>query len=235
MVNYNYLLLGNNQADLQHLNKLLTQVPLTNKIQCRHTIGEAIELIQANQYDVVFLDTHLADQSGLSWFHQLPTPPVTIVISTEAHYAVECFDLPIADFLLKPVTLPRLFRAIFRALASPVNHKKQEANQSILLYSGRKLHKFTLDELLYFEAFGASTKIHMPGQTIIVNSPISALEAQLPVWQFQRIQKSFIINLAKVSMLDAKAVWIENTRIPIGLQYRELVRELFPLVVKKEL
>lgn len=220
------LLIDGNEADSLALQTLLSQVPVFTRVDHASTGSEALCLLASSHYDLVFLDMNLPDMPGLDWLCMTPQRPPVIALSTIAEQAVPCYDLNVADFLLKPLERARLLRAINRGLTINLTERSQTYRQGIFLHTARRLQQFLFDDIQYVEAHGAYSKICTDTETTTVSDSISWIESQLPPSQFVRIQKSFMVNMKRVTAVEARNVWIGKTKLSIGQQYREHLRQL---------
>ena len=226
MKKHTCLIIKDTKADQDIVQELLKQVPLLMQVDCCTTAADAFRLLTEHVYDLIFLDMQLPGQSGLDWLRASPHRPPVIITTAFPDFAVDCYDLNVADYLLKPFPLIRLQRALNRALTMQVSERSLTDRDSIYLYHDRRLQQFRFDDILYFEAYGAYTKIHSITDFVAVNESISAIEERLPGGQFMRIQKSFIVNIDKLTAVGHRQVWLNDVQIPIGTQYRESLRQL---------
>jgi DNA-binding LytR/AlgR family response regulator len=97
---------------------------------------------------------------------------------------------------------------------------------------GRTLHRFNLEDIDYIEAFSIYSKIYSKGTLFVVNEIISALEIKLSKKAFVRVHKSYIINTNKITNIDNKNIWINQTPIPLGRTYKPLFEGLLKLFDK---
>jgi DNA-binding LytR/AlgR family response regulator len=226
MTNYTCLIIEDDELAVRDLQRQLNQVPLLKQIDVCGSTNEALAYLVKQSYDLVFLDIKLPGQSGLDWLRTLTNYPPLIITTAYAEFAVDCYDFNVADFLLKPFTPERLQRAINRALMGQSAQRPREETRDIFLYVNRQLQKFNFDDIKYLEAYGAYTKIYTQSDVLVICESISALEERLPARQFMRIQKSFIINLAKLTALERRFAWLTDIKLPIGKNYHDLLNQL---------
>src|SRR6185295_3190867 len=130
--------------------------------ECRDAI-EAHRFITSSPPDLVFLDIEMPGMSGIELLRTLPHKPLIIFTTSNKSYAVEAFELNVVDYLVKPVTLPRLLQAIEKAREikerSDSEIREVEVNQIFIKDNG-VLKKIKLEEILWIEAMGDYVKIH---------------------------------------------------------------------------
>lgn len=191
--------------------------------------NNAYKRISEETFDLIFLDMHLGNDSGLDLIKNLNSLPPIIVISSYYEYAAETYRFDtVIDYVLKPIDEARLLKAIGRVMALNNSELKEETKEYCFLKVSRKATRFDFDTIDYIESTGANSKIYYNGKNQIVNESISDIEQILPK-SFKRVHKSFIANLAKITSLSLKTIEIENSKIPIGVSYRPKLMSLLKI------
>jgi two-component system response regulator LytT len=226
MINYTYLIVDDSPADVELLKHQLSLIPILKQVIVCGAVNEALAHLMTQPCHLLFLDLNLPGQLGIDWLQTSPHRPPVIVTTSSSDYALDCYDLEIVDYLVKPYTTDRLMRAISRTFDDKISKPRVDA-QNIFLHVNRRLRKFNFHDIMYFEAFAAYTKIHTVSEVVVTSESISMLEGRLPSSQFIRIQKSFIINLEKLTAIEHRAVWLNETKLPVGQRFREMIGELF--------
>ncbi len=191
------------------------QVPfLIHAGSCHHAL-EAMELLRREAVDVPFLDIQLPRLSGFDFLRTLSRPPQVIAVTAHREFALEGFELAIADYLLKPVSFERFLKAVNRL------HQKPEAIAAVKLYfkDGKKTHQVDLAELRYVEASANYSLIHLAEGTILSQEKISDLAARLPQ-HLVRIHKSYLVPIAAIQTINADKVSLVDQELPIGRAYK---------------
>lgn len=221
------LLIEDLEADAQQLMQMLTELPVAVEVDWCQTSSEVLNRMQRSAYDLIFMDIRLPGFLGTDLLRNTPQRPPVIVVTAYIEYAVEGYDLQIADYLHKPYDRPRLQRSINRALNSTGNltQYQQRPLDSLFLQSNRRMQQFHFSDILYLEASGIYTKVYGPRDVTAVSHSISWLEKQLPNNQFIRVQKSFIVNARHITAVDARSLWINSIRLTVGTQYREPLKQ----------
>ena len=210
-------------ADLPHLEK---------KGNCYNAF-EAMQLLNEQNVDLLFLDLNMPKLSGFDFLRTLSNPPKIIVTTAYAEFALESYDLDVADYLLKPFAFDRFVKAVNKALSkttpqavapvSPVANTKS----TLFLKGDKKFHQIQWDHILFVEAYGHYTKVYLQDEMILSNQKISALEELLPNDQFLRVHKSFIVATDKIKFIEGNRLTIQEHEIPIGQTYKNLVSKLY--------
>ena len=190
---------------------------------------KAMEVLKNTDIDLMFLDIRMPAISGIDFLKTLRQPPKVIITTAYREYAVEGYDLDIVDYLLKPVTFDRFFKAIERYLRTNDPSTPRAAPtpsgelSSILIRSGYKNIRICTDDILYIESLKDYVKIVTTSDAIMTKYRIGDMENELLAKGFLRIHRSFIVNLKQVSAFTASDVEIGKTELPIGDSYRGLV------------
>ncbi len=193
---------------------------------------KALEILQKESVDILFLDIQMPILSGTNLLKTLKKPPITILTTAYSEYAIEAFELQVADYLLKPFSFERLLKAVQRAkeMANIGSQIKEstlptDSRKSISLKSDGKLIKLNYDEILFIEGYGEYVQFVTAEKRITVLQTLKGLEKTLPNNIFLRVHKSFIINISAPSIIDGNVLEIAKFKIPISRDKREIVIE----------
>ncbi|MCJ7934614.1 MAG: LytTR family DNA-binding domain-containing protein [Chryseobacterium sp.] len=189
---------------------------------------KALEMLKQTHFDLMFLDIQMPKITGLGLLKTLNNPPSTIITTAYREYALEGYDLDIVDYLLKPITFERFFKAVERYLRNASIEEKTsailpEADLCFYVKSGHRYLRLHVEEVLYIESARDYVKIFTTEGTVISKYKISDLEKELSGKGFLRIHRSFLVNLKKVVAFTKNDVEIGKIELPIGDRYREFV------------
>jgi len=189
---------------------------------------KALEVLKKTEIDLMFLDIRMPAISGIDFLKMLHHPPKVIITTAYREYALDGYDLDIVDYLLKPITFNRFFKAIGRYLRNddltvPSPTPATDAHASLYIKSAHKNIRINTDDILYVESMKDYVKICASEKTITAKYKISDMEAELTGKGFLRVHRSFIINLKHLTAFTASDVEIGKLEIPIGESYKELV------------
>lgn len=194
---------------------------------------QAFEALQNQQVDLMFLDIHMPELSGMDFLKSLSNPPAVIFTTAHREFAFEAFDLDVVDYLLKPISGTRLMKAIDRYLKlHPPPEKNRNSNSVIdeesflIVRAGRKFQKIMLKNILYIQSIKDYVKIHKDRESIMTRATLADMEKKLPPGQFIRIHRSYIINRSKITAITNQDVELGNVEIPVGENYRKKIEDL---------
>ena len=186
---------------------------------------EALNTIERNKIDIVFLDIHMPKMSGLDFIRNIESKPHFIITTAYREYAVESFDLDVLDYLVKPIPFSRFLRSINKLTQQVYKdqNNSSENNQFdksfIFLKVDKKLIKVKFKDIFYIESLRDYIKVFTKSGDYLVHKSLTGITEELPKNQFLRIHRSFTIALDKIDAVEGNSVQITNKRIPIGRKY----------------
>jgi DNA-binding LytR/AlgR family response regulator len=200
--------------------------------QCRNAI-EALGVLRHKTVDVIFLDIKMPRIIGTEFLKNLSQPPKVIFVTAYREYAIDGFELDAVDYLVKPVSFERFFKAITklnrmmgREVSVTTINKAPDPDAFIYLKVDRDMKKVFVNEIEYVESWKDYVKIFLTGgRHFLVKRAISVIENILSDHKFIRVHRSYIVSLSKISGYNALAVQIGQCEIPIGRLYKQSVIE----------
>ncbi|MBS1935034.1 MAG: response regulator transcription factor, partial [Bacteroidetes bacterium] len=158
----------------------------------------------------------------------LPNPPLAILTTAYAEYALESYEFSIIDYLLKPISFERFSKAINkitngRLYTQFTADRNPDANDHIFVKSGNKFFRVNFSEIIYIEAMKDYLRIHANEYKIVTLQTMSEMEKLLPSKQFLRIHKSFIVATTHIKSVYGSTVETAKATLPIGLNYKNNV------------
>jgi DNA-binding LytR/AlgR family response regulator len=182
---------------------------------------EALQILQNQEVDLLFLDIQMPELSGTS-VAKIVNPKTRIIFTTAySQYALDGFDLNVLDYLLKPITFERFEQAIIKA-KDYFLIKSQE--DTITIKSGYDLHKIRLEDILFIEGSSEYVTFQTSEKRIMSYQTLKSLKISLPNQQFMRVHRSYIVNRNKVNSLKGKELMIDIYKIPVSETYLEEVK-----------
>lgn len=179
--------------------------------------------LQKEKIDLIFLDIHLPQLKGLDFLRTLRYPPVVIITTAYHQYALEGFELSVADYLMKPISFDRFASAVNKAtklIDVSATFQSEKKENSIFLTINRKKVRILLDDILFIESNREYVTIHTSTSKYISKISTTELEAMLSDTNFKRIHRSFIVPVNKIETYTKENVEIKGIIIPIGKNYK---------------
>ena len=195
---------------------------------------EAIEFLQAENVDLIFLDLNMPKLKGFDFLRTLTHPPKVIVTTAYREHALEGYELNIVDYLLKPFSFERFLKAVNKVVQSSersaesiVSSQEQPRKVDRIFFQANKKHyQILLDDLLFVEASGNYTKIHLINEIITIREKLSAVQQMLPINEFVQVHRSFIVSAKKIKRIEGNQIILENHVVPIGKSYRDALNKI---------
>lgn len=179
--------------------------------------------LQKEKIDLIFLDIHLPQLKGLDFLRTLRYPPVVIITTAYHQYALEGFELSVADYLMKPISFDRFASAVNKAtklIDVSTTSQSEKKENSIFLTINRKKVRILLDDILFIESNREYVTIHTSTSKYTSKISTTELEAMLSDANFKRIHRSFIVAVNKIETYTKENVEIKGIIIPIGKNYK---------------
>jgi DNA-binding LytR/AlgR family response regulator len=196
----------------------------TNGLELTGTYESAVEAIDhatKSLTDLVFLDVEMPQMSGIEMLETLSDPPMVVLVTGKADYAVEAFEVDAADYLLKPVTYARFLKAIMRVRNARQGNRETRTDEThVFVKSEGKLMKVALAEIEWIEAQRDYVLINTENQRYFIHSTMKRLESRLATERFQRVHRSYIVRLDKISDIQDASIIIGRKVVPIGASYK---------------
>jgi DNA-binding LytR/AlgR family response regulator len=234
MEKFNCLIVEDEPLAAEVLLDYASQVPfLECKGVCRDGIF-AMQAMQKEEVDVIFLDIHLPKLKGLDFIRTLKNPPQIIITTAYREYALDGYELNVIDYLLKPIQFSRFLAAVNKIKPSniagalfPVHAGNTFEREHLLVNVNKKRAIVYLDDILYFESRKEYINIITSEKSFLTKLTISEMEARLQNDKFVRVHRSFMVAKGKITAFSADEIEIKNIKIPIGRSYRnEVLRKL---------
>ncbi|HEY1869667.1 MAG TPA: LytTR family DNA-binding domain-containing protein [Chitinophagaceae bacterium] len=196
---------------------------------------EALNIIQRQPIDLLFLDIQMPQILGTDFIRTLKNPPKVIFTTAFRKYAVEGFELDAVDYLLKPISFDRFLKAVNKVMHTSLsktipeketNNSKINQPEHINFRSDRKMVKIALNDILYIESIKDYVKVVTASGTVITKQSISSVEEMLPKEKFVRIHRSYIVSVNKIDSYNNELVWISKQELPISRMYRHEVNKI---------
>jgi DNA-binding LytR/AlgR family response regulator len=210
--------------------------------ECKSAL-EAVDFLNNNDVDLLFLDINMPKLKGLDFLRTLPNPPLVIVTTAYQEYAVDSYELNVIDYLLKPFSFERFLKAVNKAqtqlkLISSSNTyqdvKERRSNdfedvemERIFIKGDKKTHQVLFSEIIYLESYGSYVKIHLENETIITLERLANFEEKLPSNLFIRIHRSYVVAVKKIQTIEGNQVKVNGKMLPVGSVFKHNLLDLF--------
>lgn len=183
---------------------------------------DAVDDIQKNEVDLIFLDIEMPEVSGLDFLKNFGNLPQIIICSSKKEYAADVFEFNVTDYLVKPIDHERFAKAIDKVKDVQDNFKLtgKRDNSFFIKNKGYYLN-IRSEDILYFEALSDYVNIHTRTNKYTIYSTMRAVESKLPSEEFVRIHRSYIIRIDKITVIEENSVFVKDTCLPISKSYKK--------------
>lgn len=191
---------------------------------------EALKLLNANQYDIIFLDINMPVISGVELMELQPNRPLTIVTTAYSDFALSAYQNDAIDYLLKPISPEKFAKAIEKAKTYFSGNSLKKENNTRTKALSYRINGQTIDmplcDIIYIESLGNymklySAKLNLPH---IVYGSLSSIASEIDSSNFVQVHRSYIVNVNKISSVTFKNLTMSNGEIiPVGRKYQILL------------
>jgi DNA-binding LytR/AlgR family response regulator len=212
----------------------------TETLKLIHSYTNAIDAINVfnseEEIDLIFLDIEMPEMSGLDFLETLKTPPQIIIVSSKEKYALNAFEYEVADYLLKPVTYTRFYKAVDKAFNRFTKSRLDPKGNEIFIKRNSTLVRIKYDEILWVEALENYVIFNTYNDKFTIHFTMKAIEQKLPTTKFTRVHRSYIVNTSGINVIEDNAIIIKvedgTKTIPIGKSYKEKLMSDINLIIK---
>ena len=181
---------------------------------------KAMEYLQHESVDLLFLDIKMPDITGIDMLSCLNKKPMVIFTTAYSEHAVESFELDAIDYLLKPFSLARFTKACNKALE--IYNLRESASPRkdyLFLKTGYDQMRVDFADICYLEATGNYVTFVLTDKSVVSRMTITEVELLLPAGQFIRIHRSFIAAVNKIDKIERHQLIVNGSILPVGNSY----------------
>jgi len=182
---------------------------------------KALDYLQKENIDLIFLDIKMPDISGIEFFNSLSRKPLVIFTTAYSEHAVASFELDAVDYLLKPFSLPRFVKACNKAHELYNFRNAAKTTDHIYLKTGYEQVRVSFDEILYIEASGNYVTFVLKDKKVLSRSTFVEAISLLPTDQFVRVHRSFVVAISKIDKIERHQVTVGSLVVPVSGAYTD--------------
>ncbi|TDH20666.1 response regulator transcription factor [Segetibacter sp. 3557_3] len=180
---------------------------------------KALEYLQKEHVDLIFLDIKMPDMSGIDFFNSLNKKPLVIFTTAYTEHAVTSFELDAVDYLLKPFSLSRFIKGCNKAFELFNFRNTSEPIDFLYVKTGYEQVKVYFDDILYLEATGNYVTFVSKDSSLLSRITLAEAIGLLPANKFARVHRSYLVAINKINKVDRQQVTINKTAIPVSEAY----------------
>ncbi len=198
------------------------KVPFLELVACFTDAFKALDYLQSESVDLLFLDIKMPDITGLEFVTSLQKKPLVIFTTAYSEHAVTSFELDAIDYLLKPFSLARFVKACNKAQELLLLRSNSAAAKDyFFLKTGYEQVKVHFDEILYMEAAGNYVTFVLEGKKLLSRMTVNELSELLPSERFVRVHRSYMVAKDKIDKIERHQVCIKGDYVPVGASYMQ--------------
>lgn len=184
---------------------------------------EALKYLSSNKVDLIFLDINMPDITGLEFLKSLSTKPHIIFTTAYSEYAVESYELEVADYLLKPFEFNRFLKAVNKV----ADLNSTDSKNHLFLKVGYEYVRIDVEELKYIKGDGNYVGFYTADKKALCRMKMSEAEELLPNEFFVKVHRSYVINKSEITKVEKHQVHLGKDLIPLSkTYYDELISQL---------
>ncbi|KAA0126762.1 response regulator transcription factor [Chryseobacterium sp. SN22] len=221
----NALIVDDNDIARTTLSHLAKQIPNLAIVGEFSNAIEAYNHLQTNHVDLIFLDIEMPEMTGIELTKNLSGKDTIIIFTTSnKEYALEAFELNIADYILKPIMPARFLQAVSKA-QSIIDSRKENVevtrDEFLFVRDSNITRRLKLDDIFYAEAMGDYVKFYTREKMFAIHGKMKTAEERLPKDDFIRVHRSYIVSVGKIDTLQDGGIMIDGKFIPVADAYRK--------------
>ena len=222
----NCIIIDDEPIACKGMREYVEQIDFLNLKAVVEDVLQAYQVLNEESVDLIFLDIEMPRLSGIDFIKSLKTVPFIIFTTAYPRYALQGYDLDVADYLVKPIAFPRFLKAVNKVrdlLISKyaVKPAMPENGDHFFLKENGKFTKIFYADVLFAEALQNYVAIHLKGRKLLGYITLSILEEQLPSALFMKVHKSYLVSLQKIDVIEGNELLIQSIRIPISRNLKE--------------
>jgi len=228
----NCLIIDDEQAAIDILTSYIKNIPYLNLVATSIDPLEALDIVNTQKIDLVFIDIQMPELSGISFIKLVKGKCKFILTTAYRQYAIEGFDNNAIDYLIKPIAFERFLQALQKvqipqlSVSQPQESTNNPLNPDnfIFVKTDNRIQRINLSEILFIEGLGNYVTIHTEKGKFITLLNVKDLEESLPSESFARVHRSYIISLSKIEFIEGNQIYLDkDLNIPLGDTYKNQV------------
>ncbi|MBK3516002.1 LytR/AlgR family response regulator transcription factor [Carboxylicivirga marina] len=223
------LIIDDEPIAIRILERHLEAFPEVEVLETFTSAPKALIFLRSHQVDIIFSDIEMPLMNGIEFLKSFRHQPAIVFTTAYRNFAVEAYDLDVIDYLLKPISIERLGRAIDRYYERMGNVKsnENESDNGIINFKvSTGIIRMPISNIRYIESFGDYVIIHHKDGRLTSRERLSHMETKLDKRGFIRIHRQFIVANQFVTAINGNMLQVGDNQLPVGRTYRSTVQRL---------
>ena len=193
---------------------------------------KAASILDSEPVQLIFLDINMPKITGIDFLKSNPNLPMVILTTAYAEFALESYELDVLDYLVKPISFERFFKACLKA-KEYYGFKNRDSdtlkvdNDYFFVKTDGRMEKVFYKDVYYIEAMMNYVVLHMETKKMIVYLTMKSILSQLPASLFLKVHKSYIVNTSRITSIEGNVIKMANRQIPISQNcYEQVIKDI---------
>jgi DNA-binding LytR/AlgR family response regulator len=194
--------------------------------ECKSTM-EATVFLQKNKIDLLYLDIQMPGMTGIDFLKNNSSLPPVIFTTAYSEYAIEGYELDVLDYLLKPISFNRFYKAAIKAQEYfNLKNNVPVQDEYFFIKCNQKIEKILISDVLYVEGMANYIVVHTAQKKYIAYLTFKGIEDQLPAHLFIRIHRSYLVSINAIRSVNPEEIMLHNITLPISKNFKDQVMEM---------
>jgi two-component system LytT family response regulator len=217
----NCIIIEDEPLATERIKSYVLRLPYLNLLSNFENGIEALSFLKTNKIDLIFLDIHMDELSGIQLLESTKIKSEVIITTAHDEFALKGFELNVTDYLLKPFTFERFVQAVDKAQSNLMQKEVVPGKKFIFVKTEYRLEKIFLNEVLYIEGMRDYRRIHTKDKKIMTLQTFKDFEQEIPQNIICRVHKSFMVSIDKINSVERDRIKINDVLIPISETYKK--------------
>lgn len=201
---------------VEKLEDYISKLTFINLLKTFNSGIDAIEFLNKNTVDLIFLDIEMKELSGIQLLESISVKPKIIFTTAYKKYAIKGYELQVCDYLLKPISFERFVKACDKVHAELIRETNIKTENRIFLKTEYRLEGVDVSKILYIEGMGDYLKVVTDKQKIMTKQTFKDLLKELPADRFFRVHNSYAVAIDRIEKIERNRIRIGDKLIPIS-------------------
>jgi len=233
----NCIIIDDDKLSTKILEEFVTRTETLNLFSSYSNAVDAINVLKKdNNINLIFLDIEMPEMTGIEFLKTLENPPQIIIVSSKENYALDAFEYNVTDYLLKPITYARFFKALNKAFKNFHQKYNSAVTDELFIKKNTSLIRIKFEEILWVEALENYVVFNTFKEKFTIHFTMKAVEHKLPTDKFLRVHRSFIVNVSSINYIEDNVIYVKTSEgfksIPIGKSYKDDLLNDLNLIVR---
>ena len=186
-----------------------------------HNPADALNKINFNEIDFLFLDMEMPGMDGISFLNSLTVVPPIVIVSGKKIYGVDAFDYNAIDYLHKPISNARFVKSInkIKAFFEKTKMPDISVQQNIFIKHEGVHIRLAVNDINIIRANDNDVTLVANGKSYKTHLRLKDIYEMLPQTEFMQVHRSFIVQLSKIDKVDGEVIEITGRTIPVSRTY----------------